>query len=315
MVNKSIGGYFELELPKHNEYHAGALALNSGRACLEYILRRRKYSKVYLPYFTCDTVLEPILKLGIDYCFYHIDTNYYIVDDITLGDNEAIIYTNYWGLCSELCFELSKKYHNQLILDYTQAFFARPIDGIDTFYSCRKFFGVADGGYLYIDKYLDIEIEQDLSYMKVDPLIKRIDISPEAGYADFRKCSDNFHNSPIYGMSKFTRRMMQSIDYENVANRRQANYDRLRKLLGGRILSENEVPMIFPFQSAYGQNIRNHLIKNRIYVAKYWPNVRNWAGESAKETWMAEHILALPIDQRYDDTDMLYIYSHIENAL
>ena len=60
-----IGGYFELELPHFPEIHAEAIVLNSGRFCLEYILRCRKYAKVYVPYFTCDSAIEPIVKLGI----------------------------------------------------------------------------------------------------------------------------------------------------------------------------------------------------------------------------------------------------------
>lgn len=47
-----IGGYFELELPHFPEIHSEAIALNSGRFCLEYILRCRNYKKVYVPYFT-----------------------------------------------------------------------------------------------------------------------------------------------------------------------------------------------------------------------------------------------------------------------
>lgn len=54
MTNKPIGGYFELELPLHSELHADAIALNGGRFCLEYLLRCRKYSKIYIPYFTCN---------------------------------------------------------------------------------------------------------------------------------------------------------------------------------------------------------------------------------------------------------------------
>ena len=77
-----IGGYFELELPRFPEIHPEAIALNSGRFCLEYILRCRKYAKVYVPYFTCDSAIEPIVKLGILYEFYHIDKNYRIVENI-----------------------------------------------------------------------------------------------------------------------------------------------------------------------------------------------------------------------------------------
>lgn len=310
----AIGGYFELELPTHQEFHSDAIALNSGRLCLEYILRCRKYSKVYVPYYTCDSAIEPIIKLGISYEFYHINEEYRIVKDVELKDDEALMYTNYWGLQSEYCSDLSKRYGKQLILDYTQAFFASPISGIDTFYSCRKFFGVPDGGYLYTDAQADFMIEQDISYTRVDSLIKRIDLSPEAGYDDFRKCSETFHLIPILSMSKFTRRMMQSIDYEAVAQKRRDNYEYLREALGGRELLINEVPMIFPLMVEEGQMLRKHLIQNQIFVAKYWPNVDDWAGNDAIETLMANNTLPLPIDQRYGMEDMSRIINIIING-
>ena len=46
----AIGGYFSLELPQREEYHKHAIRLNTGRNCLEYILRAREYKKAYLPY-------------------------------------------------------------------------------------------------------------------------------------------------------------------------------------------------------------------------------------------------------------------------
>ena len=76
---KSIGGYFTLELP-HNtggELYPEAIRLNSGRSCFEYILKARGYKKVWLPYYTCDVMLQPILKNGIDYEFYHIDKDFH----------------------------------------------------------------------------------------------------------------------------------------------------------------------------------------------------------------------------------------------
>ncbi len=310
----AIGGYFELELPTHQEFHSDAIALNSGRFCLEYILRCRKYSKVYVPYYTCDSAIEPIIKLGISYEFYHIDEEYHIVEDIALTNNDALMYTNYWGLQSDYCLELSKIYGKQLILDYTQAFFARPIFGVDTFYSCRKFFGVPDGGYLYTDAEADFDIEQDVSYSRMNSLVKRIDLSPEDGYEDFRKCSEEFHNLPIRYMSKFTKRMMCGIDYQKIVKKRRANYEILSKSLGGKELSDNDIPMIYPYIANEGQLLRKNLIKNKIFVAKYWPNVDEWAGEGADETWMANNILPLPIDQRYGEEDMQRIINIIING-
>lgn len=311
---KPIGGYFELELPVYPEFHANAIALNSGRFCLEYVLRCRHYKKVYVPYFTCDSAIEPIKKLGIRYEFYHIDKEYHIIGEIRLNDDEALMYTNYWGLQDTYCKQLASTYGKQLILDYTQAFYSRPISGIDTFYSCRKYFGVPDGGYLYTDAKADFDIAQDESYTRMNSLVKRIDISPEAGFQDFHDISSTFHEMPIRKMSNFTKRMMGGIDYERAAQRRIDNYNALRKQLGGRMLNYGEVPMIFPYASEVGQELRQNLIANKVFVAKYWPNVDEWAGVHALETWMANHILPLPIDQRYGKEDMERIVKLIKNG-
>lgn len=299
-----IGGYFELELPHGQEFHSKAIALNSGRFCFEYLLKCRKSKKVYIPYYTCDSVIEPVINLGIPYEFYHIDKKYRIVDNITLAEDETLLYTNYWGLQNEYCEKLAAKYGKQLILDYTQAFFSKPIAGIETFYSCRKYFGVPDGGYLYSDVVADFEIEQDVSYLRLNSLVKRIDISPEAGYKDFHNVETSFLDMPIRRMSKLTKRLMQSIDYERAAQQRIDNYNTLKDALGGKELHYGEVPMIFPYESAEGQQLRQHLIANKVFVAKYWPNVDEWTEEDTVERWMANHILPLPIDQRYNKEDM-----------
>lgn len=304
---QSIGGYFELELPRYEEYHADAIALNSGRFGLEYLIRCRQYSKIYVPYFTCDTVVESIVKYGIPYEFYHIDKSYHIVDDIALSEGEALIYTNYWGLQTEYCMDLSKIYGRRLILDYSQSFYAKPIAGIDTFYSCRKFFGVPDGGYLYTDAVADFTLDVDQSYDRMDSLVKRIDMSAEDGYADFRRVSESFKDMPVCLMSRLTRRMMTGIDYDDVALRRRNNYEVLQKELGGRTLSSGEVPMIFPYEAEDGKSLRKKLIDNRIYVAKYWPDVEKWADAASVEVWMSDNIIPLPLDQRYDEDDMLKI--------
>ena len=68
-----IGGYFELELNRSGEYYPVAIDLNSARNALEYILRVKKPKRIYIPYYICSSVLEPINKLKIPFIFYHID--------------------------------------------------------------------------------------------------------------------------------------------------------------------------------------------------------------------------------------------------
>ena len=168
---KPIGGYFELELRPGKEYHTNLIRLNTGRNSLEYILRVKKYKKVYLPYYTCDTVLEPLEKLRIDYVFYRIDRKLEPVIDFDINDDEALIYNNYYGLKGATVQKLAgEDFH--LIVDNAQAFFDKPLPGIDTFYSPRKFFGVPDGGYVATEKENPDRLERDNSANRLGHLIE-----------------------------------------------------------------------------------------------------------------------------------------------
>ena len=311
-----IGGYFSLELPIHEEYHKNAIKLNTGRNCLEYILRCRHYKKVYIPYYTCDVILEPFHKLGTEYSFYHINLDFEIADDIHPQIDEAILYTNYYGLKQRYVEVLSEKYGQQLIVDNTQAFYAKPIDGIDTFYTCRKFFGVPDGAYLYTDKLLDQELEQDVSYERMSFLLKRIDLGAEAGYADYREQSHLLIGQPIKRMSKLTERLMQSIDYDYSAHSRRHNFYILHELLKKtniiRItLDDNAVPMVYPYYTEK-KGLREHFIKNKVFVARYWPNVIDWCELGELEYQLSENIVSLPIDQRYAKREMNNILDYLD---
>lgn len=305
---EAIGGYFSLELPLREEYHKNAIRLNTGRNCLEYILRARGYKKVYVPYYTCEVILEPFKKLGIPYEFYHTDIHFEIRDRFTLKADEALLYTNYFGLKQRYVEQLAEKTGERLIVDNTQAFYAKPIQGIDTFYTCRKFFGVADGAYLYTDKLLDEEFEQDESYDRMAHLLKRIDLSAEQGFADFRKVDDGLDNQPIRKMSKLTQRIMQSIDYEAAAKKRRENYLILQEALGEKnnlvlSLDKYAVPMVYPFLAPI-KGLREKLIENKVFVARYWPNVLEWTTKDDIEYLLAYQMQPLPIDQRYDETEM-----------
>ena len=314
---EAIGGYFSLELPQREEYHKHAIRLNTGRNCLEYILRVRGYKKVFVPYYTCEAVMEPINKLGIPYEFYHIDVHFEIRDRFTLKESEALLYTNYFGLKQRYVEQLAEKIGSRLIVDNTQAFYAKPLAGIDTFYTCRKFFGVPDGAYLYCDKALDEKMEQDYSYDRVAHLVKRIDLSAEDGFKDFRRVDDGLDNQPIRKMSELTKRIMQSIDYESAANKRRENYQMLHEALGEDNnlvlpLDEDAVPMVYPFLAPI-KGLREKLIENKVFVARYWPNVLEWTTKDDIEYLLAYQMQPLPIDQRYGKNDMKRIIDIINN--
>jgi len=314
---EGIGGYFELELPKREEFHKDALRLNSGKNCLEYILRVRKYKKVYIPYYTCEVVLKPFQKLGTVYQFYHINLQFEITEEINLGEGEALLYTNYYGLKQQYVEHLVDRYGKSLIVDNTQAFYAKPLEGIDTFYTCRKFFGVSDGAYLYTDAAPIEGLKQSVSYNRMEHLIKRIDLSPTEGFKDFHKNDYRLSEDEIMLMSRFTQRVMESIDYVGVAKKRRMNYMQLHDYLKSSNLLNlsmgiEAVPMVYPYL-ALVEGLRERLIENKIFVARYWPNVLDWTTKDDIEYLLAYQMQPLPVDQRYGEEEIKKIVEIIHS--
>lgn len=298
-MTDAIGGYPELELRKGEHYHKNALRLNTARNCFEYVLRVREYTKVYIPYYTCEVMLEPLRKCNVDYEFYHINPQLEPDQDFNLQPTEAFLYTNYYGLKQRCVERLAHLYGNHLIVDNAQAFFAEPLKGVDTFYSARKFFGVADGAYLYIDKLLDEVLEQDRSYQRMSHLLIRADIGAEAGYGNFGDNEDSLTNNPIRLMSNLTEKILCSIDYQLVKKMRRSNYMLLNEHLSIKnglhlTMDDDAVPMVYPYLTN-DTTLRQRLIDQRIYVAVYWANIKEWCNYNVLEYTLFERLLAIPV--------------------
>lgn len=307
----AIGGYLELELPQGKEYHVDAIRLNSGRHCLEYILRLRQYRKVFIPYYTCDVLLQPLHRLGLNYEFYRIDERMEPIFKFeSLSPDECFLYINYFGLKDAFIDALPQL--SNIIIDNSQAFFSKPLPHFDTFYSPRKFFGVPDGGYLfhYDKEILEIDLPLSGSYERCSHLLKRIDISAEAGYADFRANSILLADEALMQMSKLTRRILSSIDYEQISQRRMSNFklyhaqlkpiNRLPLSLFEEI---NSGPLIYPLVTQ-DKNLRDYFISKKIYVPQYWSNVLIWSSSDSLEFKLTQSIIPLPVDQHLDETNI-----------
>ena len=312
---KAIGGYFELELNVGTEYYQNAIRLNTGRNALEYILASKSYKKIYIPYFTCDVLLQPIKKLGIEYAFYHMNSQLEPVFDFDkIQSNEVFLYTNYFGQKDEFILELSKKNRN-IIIDNAQSFYSRPLEGIDTFYSPRKFFGIPDGAYLFTNKKLNKKLEKDISYTRFEHLTKRIDVSPEEGYSAFSKNDAALDNQPILEMSNLTLRLLQSINYDEIAQQRKSNYKFLESALQScnqfkLKINDSQIAMVYPFWTKE-KGLRKKLMEKRIYTATYWPNVSEWTNKNMLEYNLMEEVVYLPIDQRYNQSDLQKVVNFI----
>lgn len=320
---KSIGGYFEIEtMGIGNNPHNDGILLNSGRNSLEYILRSIDNIKhIYIPYYTCEVVLEPLNKLGIPYTFYHINLDFEIIDLPILKRDEYIVVNNYYGVKDDYILKFSKYYGDRMIVDATQSLFMPIIEDAKMFFSLRKYIGVPDGGVAYgVSRQLLSSYIKDDSSERIEHLYIRKEFGAEAGYTKYKENEKKLDNLDIYMMSDFTSKMINSINYTSIQDKRIENFCHLHQYLHplNQItipdINSFACPMIYPLCVESAINIRTELIKNKIFVAKYWPNVEEWAGENALETWMANNILPLPIDQRYGVEDMNRIIKIIING-
>lgn len=310
---KEIGGYFELELRKGAPYHNG-LALNTGRNAFEYILRSRKYKKVFLPYYICDALLESLRRSNISFSFYHINSDLEPTEMLSASNDEVFLYVNYFGLKNDYIIFLAQKFKN-LIIDNSQAFFSFPVESVDTFYSARKFFGVPDGSYAYTTFKLSEKLAEDVSVDRTSHLIKRIELGAEQGFSDFLNNEEQLSNQPIRLMSKISKLILNNVDYRDAKKCREDNFRYLHERLAGinrlKICSKDICgPMTYPL--LYEQDgLREKLIANKIFVATYWNNVFDQCQKNDWECYLAKYLIPLPIDHRYNKEQMDYILEKI----
>ncbi len=317
-LNKPIGGYFELETNDFGTvFHDQAIAVNSGRNAFEYILQTKKYSKVFIPYYTCDVILKPLRNLNIEFEFYFLDEKF--IPKITkLSKREALFYINYFGIFNFAINSLVKLFEN-IIIDNSQAFYAMPIDDIPTFYSPRKFFGIPDGGFAYAEKKIDLQLNVDNSQERLSHLIARIEEGAEAGYNLFKVNEAKLNSLPLMWMSKLTNSLLLNIDFHSAFEKRNANFKILHKALKEKnelstIIDNENIngPMVYPFLRKGNKKMRIHLIENKIFVAQYWLSIKDWLkNEDSYESYLVDNLIPLPIDQRYSKVDMDWIINKV----
>ena len=307
-----IGGYFELELPESDLSHVPpGVLVNSGRHALEYILRAlgNRVRRVLLPYYTCDVVLEPVRRLGLDCAFYHIDSDLEIASCPELEGGDYIIVNNYFGIKDRYVSEMSQKYGDRLIVDNAQAWYCRPQLGSHSIYSPRKFFGLPDGGVACCAVGAEMELPDGFSSGRCSHLLKRIDSGASSGYGDFRSNSHQLREEPLTRMSRLTERLLGSVDFEWAKARRRSNFELLHSVLRATNklalppMDEFVCPMVYPYQTDRA-DLRKTLIDNKVFVATYWSNVLNWCDARTLEYGLAKNILPVPIDQRYSEKEM-----------
>ena len=309
---KEVGGYIELDTYQLPMWHENAIGLNCGRNALAYLFKSRSIRKIRLPIFICSSIPDVCEREGIKKRFYSINSNFRPQDNLVLDEDEWLYIVNYYGqISNEELKEYVHKY-NRVIIDQANGYFEKPLAGVDTIYTCRKWFGVPDGAFLYTDSLLSEELPIDESFNRMSFLLGRYERTANEFYREYTENNRYFANEPIKRMSKLTRNLLHGIDYDFVKQRRQENFEYLNEQLKHiNQLNVNTATFMYPLMIENGAKIRKQLQAKYIYVPILWPGVFEYTSPEELEYRMALNILPLPIDQRYSLDDMDYIVKEV----
>ncbi len=315
---KEIGGYFEFDDSfRGNVYHKNAIPLNLARNALLYILEAKNIRKIYIPYFLCNVVSKVLIRENIEFDYYHINKVFEPNFNKSLNDDEYLLIVNYYGIFSNDKIKNFKIKYNNIIVDNTHSFFQKHVENIDTIYSCRKFFGVPDGAYLYTDILLDRDLEIDCSNKRVEHIFGRYSHTASQYYELYNETQKSYQDLPLRKMSKLTNRMLELIDYNHIIESRNKNFKELAITLDPiNVIKFHHIegPFCYPLNIKNAQKIRKKLIENKVYIPLLWPDLQKLDSYKYEKEFVT-NILPIPCDQRYNIKDMRHVLDIILNEM
>lgn len=316
MINE-MGGFIELDTYNLPMLHEKAIKLNCGRNALRYLVKSRNIKKMYMPMFLCASCIEALVDENVEIEYYSIGKDFKPIE-VNLVGCEWLYVVNYYGQISNKYIRGLKKKYSNIIVDNAQAYFQQPVEHVDTIYTCRKFFGVADGAVLYTDNILECELEVDESYDRMRFLLGRFERRASEFYREYVLNNDRFFGEPIKEMSKLTSNLLHGIDYEFVRKKRRDNFIILQEAF--RNINQLNIklpygPFMYPLYIKNGCELRHRLLEKNIYIPILWPDVFEVCTHDELEYDMANNIVPLPVDQRYGESDMKYLISEVLKCL
>jgi hypothetical protein len=308
---KPIGGFIPLELPHLGApYHDRAIGLSTGRACVRLMLQLLRPRLCYLPFYTCDSLVEPFEVQGIPYKFYEIDAELSPEYFPTLAEGEYFLYINYYGVKTSVLNELRERYGERLLIDNTHAFFEKGYPNNWSFTSARKYFGVPDGAYLYPPEQVAIDRNnfERFEGISIRHLAERLFGDPEQAYTQYVEYEESL-TTDVKQMSAVSEKMLNAVDYEWVIGKRRENFNYLHRVLGSyNRLKLNPVGVETPFRYPFLPERpipRGVLVQEKLFIPAFWPDTRQRGTEGFElSKQLSANLLPLPNDHRYSPEDL-----------
>ncbi len=287
--------------------------------------------KALIPEFTCQSVITSFLQEGFELDFYSTDKNLHVSSSqlnklLNKCNADVLLIHPYFGF-DTLIVDEEFATRAKVIFDQTQCqysnFFYNFADY--TVSSLRKWACVLDGAVAAkngsfnqefsfpVDKELENRM-LEASHLK--SLYMELDLGDKQSFLKlFSEGSELIRSrNYLYRMSDKSKIVQEYLDIDLLIKRRRANFTSLLDFDWSQIgqpifsiLESNVTPLYFPiYLHVERSKFQRYLADHNIYAPIIWPKPTYFDNGklSATTQWIYRQIISIPIDQRYDSTDM-----------
>ena len=330
---KIVGGMFGLEgvvyrnqnasLP---DFDSSRFLLANARSGIAILTHSLAPSQIWFPSYLCDVMLKAAKQWRSNPVIQFYDVSYRLeistakwLTNVKKGD--LVVLIDYFGFPYDRVYAIQAKERGAWVLeDACQALLSEGIGDFADFmlYSPRKWIGVPDGGILVDNTdmgLLDIELHKPpsewwLKAFYATILRREFDLigGDRRWFHLFREADINGPIGP-YAMSELTQLLMQhGFDYHTIAQKRVENYKTLLNDLDKFALfpelPNGVVPLGFPIRLKNRDHVRQILFEHNIYPPVHWAIHDVVPAEFTESHRLADDMMTLLCDQRYDSNDM-----------
>jgi len=320
----------------------------SGRNAIESLLlflkEEGRVKRVLLPDYMCETVKDAVVRAGFVPEYYKIDRNYdFASEEIEekLSRDACLFVAHYFGRkmsCNLLSDVMRWKEQGVIVIeDITLSLFSCDENngvgfGNYTLGSIRKWLPVPDGGFVtsksdalpmqitgsFVSKYTDFYyMVQNMKKEYIRGGCKNKELKKI--YMDYYALSikELFSDYALYPMSDWTGNYLKNYDREQLIKRRSNNYDYLYKGLSeldwievAVKREEGYLPFGMVILVENRDEMLKYLIENNVYCNVHWR--LEGSSENPELTYLSQHSITIPCDQRYALEEMEYILDTIK---
>ena len=326
---KYIGGEFASSTSKTNigKYFpfSDGTWTTTGSVALEHIIKelisKKKIKNLYLPIFICESIIKTVQKFNYKIHFYDLYNNFK-PKELKISNNSAVIIVNFFGLNISKNFYNTKRNKVYFIHDLTHSLYDKKIliKKEDYFFCSLRKFGIFNfGGWTnlksekMIKKNLDklVQLSSKLRLKKFNYLLNN---NKNLSYEKILLCQFKIFEKKLYEflnpIKKKNIKIITNMSLDKIINIRRLNYFYLKKNIPKKfqlkIKTLNKTLPVGLICNIKKQrdNIRSKLIDRGIFCPIHWKIKKRYNKKFVNSFHYSESFLTLPVDQRYNISDM-----------